>query len=753
MSDFNSPEHRNDPVKRAFDERREAAQHVGIETGLASVHRTNAPARRMAKAGGALLLVAAIIGGGFVSLQGGDEAIRTDIADESEQPNTTAPPASTIPGSNTSIPSVDETEPVGEPGNEGAIASAVVAIADGSGAVVTLDVRNPSTLTRIDTGLDGVSDAFDDGSGGLVLETIDGVFYKQPSTPMREVVSREPGSTINVIDVAVDGENAATTLWYTEVSDENGQPTQRLHKRQLDGPGLADLGIIGGVEVGASSGVVGYASGTGHSIVYLAMSDGPCTWLLAVDGSTGTQSADDEACVPEGDGTASASDMVRAVVIDENNGQPVVFRSDLLSQSDGMVDSWGGLQVWISEAGAEVEAENLLEGATYRTGLSGVSVRVLTAPIEPFEGDEATPDVPDDEPTIDAIDPETYRVIDVADDDVLFIREEPAPDAVEVGNVPNGAELSGTGTAARLPSGAEWYEVQVPGSSATGWVNARFLEIVEPATQGTGDNFAQLRCLVDGTSPTGLNGQTQSPADHVAELRTGQDGTCERVIVDLGQNFSFDAPGQPVSEVPAGVSVAMSEDGKTIVIDLGSAIEQANFEHLRAGKALVTNSPSGGLQVEILSGPANFNAVVLANPARIVIDYIPTTPTPGQLPVPLVEDAGVIVRSIDGLSVDAGVNVVNGTATVRGFARPFEAQMSVSMLDVNGEPFEGVTWNGGFQPNVTGSQYSVMADWQVMGSFEFTFDAPPGDYVLRLSGDESAADQPTFLRVPITVAQ
>ena len=754
MSDFNSadnnsPANSNDPIKRAFDERRQAAQHVGVETGLALVHRTNAPARRMAKAGGALLVAAAIIGGGFVSLGGSEDTVRTDLAEEIEQPDTTEPPPDSVaPVPVTVLPEGIEAEPSEMPEATGGNGAGLIVIADGSGTIVTLDPRDPTSKREIDTGLTGVRDAVDDGSGGVVLDADDGIYHKQPGQEMVQVVPLVEGNVV-IVDVAVDSENAGTTLWYTEWTGEF-KNTALLRKLQLDGPGFADLGVLGS-KFGASGGAVGETNSAGNSNVYLTMDDGPCTWLLTVDGSTGAQTPGEQHCVDDGDEPGASADRIQSVVVDPD-GQPLVFTFSMLG-GPGTADAWGDWQAWVVPT-TGVVAKDVRSGEEYQTGIDGWSVRVLTSPLEAFDNDVETPDVPNDGVAIDAIDLATYRVIDVAADDVLNIRAEPNAQAAKVGEAPNGAQLDGTGTGARLPSGANWVEVQVPGTETIGWVNARFLEVVEPNDQGDGDSFAELGCLVQesGSTIAAILG-APSPADHVAGLRSTSDGSCERIIVDLGQNFSFESPGQPVSEVPGGLTLGRSDDGRTIVLDLGTTIDMANFEQLRAGAAVVTNSSSGGLHVEILSGPANFATTALSNPARIVIDYIPTSPSPDQLPVPFAEDAGVIVRSIDGLSVRGGVNVINGTATVRGFARPFEAQLGLSMLDANGDLFEGVTWNGGFQDDVTASQYSTRADWQVMGSFEFSFDAPPGEYTLRFSNDSSAADVPTFLEIPITVAQ
>lgn len=88
-----------------------------------------------------------------------------------------------------------------------------------------------------------------------------------------------------------------------------------------------------------------------------------------------------------------------------------------------------------------------------------------------------------------------YRVIGVAAGDVLNVRAQPDPSGEIVGALePNASGVVVAGTRVEI-NGSVWW--QVVGGGRLGWVNARYLTLVDAASSGD-DAFA-LRCT--GTEP------------------------------------------------------------------------------------------------------------------------------------------------------------------------------------------------------------------------------------------------------------
>lgn len=84
-----------------------------------------------------------------------------------------------------------------------------------------------------------------------------------------------------------------------------------------------------------------------------------------------------------------------------------------------------------------------------------------------------------------------YRVVAIAPDDVLNVREQPAPDAAMAGKLASSATgIVVTGLRSRIGSAMWWQIVHKDAPRGTGWVNARFLE-AEPDAKLQSD-FALL---------------------------------------------------------------------------------------------------------------------------------------------------------------------------------------------------------------------------------------------------------------------
>lgn len=92
----------------------------------------------------------------------------------------------------------------------------------------------------------------------------------------------------------------------------------------------------------------------------------------------------------------------------------------------------------------------------------------------------------------------TYRVVDVAGDDQLNVREQPGVGAPVVATLaPDASRIVVSGLRMRVGAGV-WWEIHHGATPrSTGWVNARFLAPVDPGVEP--DTGFALRC--SGTEP------------------------------------------------------------------------------------------------------------------------------------------------------------------------------------------------------------------------------------------------------------
>ena len=750
----------HDPLKRAFTERSAAAQTIDVETGLAGVHTHNSPGRRAARLGGAAVAAMLVVGGVGAALTGSDDdGFDTRVADESPvtQVPTSVPADVTVPST---LPTEIATEVpastiVGDP--VASEAPQVIITTGGSTVQVGPEV--------FEMGMDGITDAIDD-AGGLVFETVDGIWHRRAGSNSATLIV-ENSVRINLIEVEVDADNAATTVFFVDGSRDAATASdadQFLYKIQLGTDAITQITRVGGGEYAATNGGVGGQTGS-NTLVALAGTDGPCTAVRDYNATTGSLVATAEVCMPEGGGTAANEDLIRAADL-THDGQSVWLDGDSLHTPgddismptidwSGTVDIWGDWAVVLNNTQNSMAVlVNLITGENLPvegTPAAMTSVRPLRSTVE-----LPATQSPTYAPFV--IDSTNYRVVNVDPDDTLNVRNGPGVSSQVQGELAPGSVVTTTGNAARLPNGDEWFELALSDVGA-GWVNASFLEL-QPS-QPLAFDFDQLPCQVGGADPAnGLVPQTSvgspaSDANYVKELDQIADGACIRTIVKLGSGFDFDNPGPLAASLPAGIVVRSATDGRSVLVELPSTIEQADFDHLREGTALVSGGIGNALFVEILSGPHGASAYFDPDSATLIVDYVTTSPVPNALPVPLADQAGVIVRDIVGYSEDANGPTISGQATVNGFARPFEAQMSIELRDANGNLVSDTQWSGGSTAaSPAGGTYLILANWTVWGNFSFSFDGlSPGSYVLRMSGDASAADVPTWHEVPFSVNQ
>ncbi len=347
-----------------------------------------------------------------------------------------------------------------------------------------------------------------------------------------------------------------------------------------------------------------------------------------------------------------------------------------------------------------------------------------------------------------------WRVVDVAADDVLNVRANAGVAYDIVGTVsPNGI-VTTTGSGWRLPNGGDdWYEI-LHGEDTVGWVNSRFLE---PVTDGPAPDstFTQLPCLIDQpyTGPAGT--QSGANADHIASF-TGLFATgpeCNRVVVNLGTAFTFDALTPNADAVPDGTTVAF--DGSVIEVRFPAAITDVDLQNgtqLLDGVAPVynTRNTDGTFSVFIFAGPATVESVILDQPGRVVVDWRSTGTNPAPFPL---ATAGMVLTDVSGGAGSAAPTFSAGPITFTGFARPFEANLGFDVVDANGTVQNLQCSAGCWNSPSTGTNFGASAtDWTTTwGQFTFTIDGlAPGDYTLRhvSGGSGDIADAYSFTVSP-----
>lgn len=756
MNDFDPL--KDEPLRNAFAERSNAARTLDIEGGLAGLHRHNSPGRRMAKAGGALMVGLIALGGAGIALSSGGDDVELDnrVAETPEVETTVPedsapadPDAVTVPSS---LAPPDSTPEPLQPDPVRTDPPALI-VTDASTSVLVNGVR-------YEMGIGPIVDAID-FAGGVIFATDDAIWnYRSNSLEPVKLVEAGPAGALVLHEVAVDVENADSTVFFTEWGgDDNDDPAQYLSKLALGSDtGVQRLARVGGGELAVIDAGVG-GQHLDSSLIATVSTTGPCSSLTMLNGTTGETLDTEMRCGEEGGGTFEYTELFQAVDLTDDGALVWADQENLKNDTTGSfiptidgnpkwIDIWGDWAV-VAKRGNSSQVD-LVHLPTDEV-ISTTELPANFTSARPLRSQVDLADAPDFETF--SVESANYVVIDVADDDALNMRSGPGVSYSVVGEVPNGDIVTTTGNAARLPGGAEWYELDINGLSTT-WVNSKYLELLETTPGGLGN----LACQVDGADPANhLLPQTSaagaSDVDHVASVTQTTSGNgCVRTTVQFGEDFSYDDPG-PIGALPGGISVKSSLDGKSILVELPASVNRVGFDDLRSGTAVVTGDGVEVVSLEILAGPHGAAAFFDDASNTLVVDYVALPTLPGQLAVPLFDGAGVIIRNIDGYSEGPSGPVISGQARVQGFAQPFEAQLGMDLLDSDGNAVDDVLWNAGRPDEATGTGFfGPMVPWMVLGSFDFTFEGlDPGSYTIRFSNNADAADEPTWLSLPFTI--
>jgi hypothetical protein len=225
-------------------------------------------------------------------------------------------------------------------------------------------------------------------------------------------------------------------------------------------------------------------------------------------------------------------------------------------------------------------------------------------------------------------------------------------------------------------------------------------------------------------------GAAPGPAREVSRLRWEAHDGCERFVIDLA-----DADGSPAAAA-GSVAVELIRDLGVIRVTLRD-VEQVNADAtdtrpdgtlIRA--AHVVRSPEGGhMFVDLhLGQPAEAHALLLQDPARVVIDV-----RPGGAPLPERTPASPRV-----VVLEPRAGTASYPLRVSGYARTFEANVVARIEKAGAEPVETFTTSTGW-----------VDAW---GYYSLVIDAGPTGSIVLHVGEYSARDGTwEGVRVPLQI--
>ncbi len=350
---------------------------------------------------------------------------------------------------------------------------------------------------------------------------------------------------------------------------------------------------------------------------------------------------------------------------------------------------------------------------------------------------------------------DTTRVAADVNDPFLNVRRAPNAGAEILAKLPPTYRgLVYAGEAATTDDGATWIQVQlvdpVPvdlgeplhGGLPTGWVNAAFVLALEDGI-AVGTNEVPACAFLPEESGT-FGGLSSTGFVYGLESRYLRDG-CLRIVVTLG------AGSTPYlwEDIPAGTGPAASlpdsfissSGGMGVTLELGDNITSAWPSATETDDGVyIARSDDGTVDLISPVPVGRVGVTPLAASGILVIDMEVT----GEAP-----QTGRFVALTDDPAVGPG------TVTVTGLARPFEANLGVSIVDDNGQPVAALYSGSAAFGTLRGTDYAVQTtDWtEAWGRFAVTAaDLQPGSYRMLLDG-EGGVETPTRTAVPFTITE
>ncbi|MDH4277253.1 MAG: Gmad2 immunoglobulin-like domain-containing protein [Acidimicrobiia bacterium] len=311
-----------------------------------------------------------------------------------------------------------------------------------------------------------------------------------------------------------------------------------------------------------------------------------------------------------------------------------------------------------------------------------------------------------------------------------------------------------TGESATADEGATWFSVQLidpvqvnlgeplHGGQPIGWVNAAFILPLEDGIAVGTDEVPACAFLPEESGTVG--GLSSSGYVYALESRRLRDD-CLRVVVTLG------AGSTPFmwEEIPAGTGPATALPDAFVTSSGGSGVSLELGDNIASVWPNATETDDG-----VYIARSNDGTVDLVTP--VPVGRVGITPLAGSgILVIDMEVAGDAPQKGRFVALLDEPNVSAGTVTVTGLARPFEANLGVSIVDDDGKPVAALYSGSAALGTLRGTEYGVQTnDWtEAWGRFAVTAaDLQPGSYTMLLDG-EGGVDTPSRTAVPFSITE
>lgn len=756
-----SPEH-DQQIRRAFDDLTARARH-GV---VADPSPAPSPGPWGGRSRGLILLAAAVLAvvglGGWAALSGGG-GDGTDVAtgelDDSDAPDL------------------------------GAIGSDDGSLVAGGGGVVPLDARDATDVFVVTESPDGLAagfatspdglrtlptdavDAAPDGAGGIIYVTTDEV-WRLGADDDTATALEQPGIPVHLIGPrTVGGEPVVAVLIGGKVVGYGAAGGRLIVAfEQFSGP-VADLDLNGS----RAAAVIERPDGAVRVETVSLVSGAHRILTRAVEG--GDESAPRTVAV-DGDRVLVVDRTTTVRIIDLEGS--VTDTLDLPIDPDDVED--GRSSFADDDAPAEVEPVTIDVAGDRALVTFGESVLVndlatgeylrdepVQGPLAQgwvrtaswAEGPSSDPGDPDAGPDLPALATAgvRYRVdteLVAADTSDPFLNVRTGADAGDplVAKLPPTYRgLRSTGGLQPAADGGTWIEVELldpvalaggepaPGANPTGWVNTGF---VVPLVDGVTVGLDEVPGCAGQAGAVGGSGSLGG-TPYVYGLDSEMVGDrCLRVVVGFGSGtapFSWGDVAEGAGPANGLPSISeRSSGGQGTVVDLGRTAGAWPGATDTDDGVYIVRDADGTLDLVVPVPVASATITGLRDLGVVVVDLA----IAGQPPQ---NDNGVVLTR-DPL-------VGQGSVSVVGLARPFEANLQVEIVDDDGEPVPARFSGSSFLGTLDTTEYGVgTTDWaEAWGRFAVEARGlEPGDYTMRLNPG-GGADDPEVLEVPFTITQ
>ena len=352
---------------------------------------------------------------------------------------------------------------------------------------------------------------------------------------------------------------------------------------------------------------------------------------------------------------------------------------------------------------------------------------------------------------------DTSKVAADTSDPFLNIRMAPGAGSKLVAKLPPTYRgMVATDTAATITDdGATWRFVQLVdpvnvnlgeplhGGFPAGWVNTNF---ILPLGENIAVDTAEVPACTSPADETDAFGRLGGTGYvyGLESARIGPAGDCLRVVVTIGQGsapFLWD-------DVPTGTGPAAALPD-AFVAESGGGGVVLNLGDVDSAWIGAQDTDDG---VYVVRG--DDGNVDLVSPVPVGRIHLTPLPADGIIVLDM-ETAGDPPQAERFVALTDEPRVSAGSVTVVGVARPFEANLGVSIVDADGSPTAALYSGSASLGTRRSTEYGVQTnDWtEAWGRFAVTASGlAPGSYTMLLDG-EGGVDNPTLTAVPFTITE